>query len=86
MDKLTATSTPNTSSEQKASRVMHEEYNDTVGAWVHESIARTLDDLASTVQSYYEKNPSRFEQTADSQPFVIADFGCATGASSTIPL
>ena len=38
-----------TESEQKASRVMHEEYNNTVAAWVHESIAATVEDLATTV-------------------------------------
>ena len=38
-----------TESEQKAARVMHEEYNNTVAAWVHESIAATLSDLADTV-------------------------------------
>jgi hypothetical protein len=28
---------------------MHEEYNETVTGWVHESIAATLDDLTSCV-------------------------------------
>jgi len=36
-------------SEQKAARVMHEDYNNTVTAWVHESIAATVDDLANCV-------------------------------------
>jgi hypothetical protein len=36
-------------SEQKAARVMHEEYNETVTGWVHESIAATLEDLTSCV-------------------------------------
>ena len=75
-----------TESEQKAARVMHEEYNETVSAWVHESIAATLADLADTVDRYYEACPSRFAEGPDAQPFVIADFGCATGASSVVPL
>ena len=65
---------------------MHEEYNETVTGWVHESIAATLDDLTSCVQTYYEQNPHRFDDGPDAQPFVIADFGCATGASSIVPL
>jgi SAM dependent carboxyl methyltransferase len=74
-------------SEQKAARVMHEEYNETVTGWVHESIAATLEDLTNCVQKYHELNPQRFDDSADTQqPFVIADFGCATGASSIVPL
>ena len=69
-----------------AARVMHEEYNNTVVGWVHESIAATLDDLGNCVQKYYDQNPKRFEEGPDAQPFVIADFGCATGASSVVPL
>lgn len=65
---------------------MHEDYNNTVTAWVHESIAATVEDLASCVQKYYEHNPHRFDEGPDTQPFVIADFGCATGASSIVPL
>lgn len=73
--------------EQKASRVMHEDYNNTVVAWVHESIAATLEDLTSCVTRYYELCPSRFEEGgSEASPFVIADFGCATGASSIVPL
>ncbi len=73
-------------SEQKAARVMHEEYNNTVTGWVHESIAATLDDLTSCVQKYYDLNPHRFADSPDTPPFVLADFGCATGASSIVPL
>lgn len=69
-----------------AARVMHEEYNNTVTGWVHESIKATLDDLASCVNRYHELNPQRFEEGPDATPFVIADFGCATGASSIVPL
>lgn len=65
---------------------MHEEYNNTVTAWVHESIDATLEDLTNCVQKYYELNPHRFDDSPETQPFVIADFGCATGASSIVPL
>ena len=75
-----------TDTEQKAARVMHEGYNDTVTGWVNESITATLDDLADCVRQYYEVNPKRFEEGPDAAPFVIADFGCATGASSIVPL
>lgn len=47
----------NTESEQKAARVMNEDYNNTVTGWVHESIAATLDDLASCVTKYHEVCP-----------------------------
>lgn len=63
---------------------MHEEYNETVTGWVHESIAATLDDLTACVDKYYKMSPERFEDVHN--PFVIADFGCATGASSIVPL
>jgi hypothetical protein len=72
--------------QQKASRVMHEDYNATVTGWVHESIAATVNDLASCVDQYFKVCPERFAEGPDAQPFVIADFGCATGASSIVPL
>lgn len=36
--------------EQKAARVMHEDYNNTVAGWVNESIEATLPDLAKCVE------------------------------------
>lgn len=67
-----------------AARVMHEDYNKTVAGWVNESIEATLPDLIKCVDMLYEKNPTRFENKGE--PISIADFGCATGASSIKPL
>jgi len=36
--------------ELKAARVMHEDYNNTVGGWVGESITATLGDLVRCVE------------------------------------
>jgi len=70
--------------DKKAARVMHEDYNNTVAGWVGASIDTTLPDLIKCVELLFEKDPSRFEDL--SNPFSIADFGCATGASSIKPL
>lgn len=86
INKIHAQMSAGAGTEQKASRVMHEDYNATVTGWVHESIAATLKDLASCVDQYYKVCPERFAEGPDAQPFVIADFGCATGASSVVPL
>lgn len=72
------------SEDQKAARVMHEDYNNTVSGWVGASIDRTLPDLIKCVDLLHEKNPERFNDLANA--FSIADFGCATGASSIKPL
>lgn len=74
----------NDTTDQKAARVMHEDYNNTVAGWVDESIVTTLPDLIKCVEFLYEKNPQRFQDLKN--PFSIADFGCATGASSIKPL
>ena len=63
---------------------MHEGYNDTVGEWTHESIKLTLQDLVSCVDQYYKASPERFNES--DIPFVIADFGCATGTATIEPL
>jgi hypothetical protein len=74
------------SSEQKggAARVMSETYNEGCGDWSNQSINTTLRDLVSCVNRYNELKPERFEDI--DTPFVIAEFGCATGAASIIPL
>lgn len=63
---------------------MHEGYNDTVAGWVNESIEATLPELLACVNKVYEKNPDRFHD--NNNPIAIADFGCATGASTIKPL
>ncbi|CDW76017.1 sam dependent carboxyl methyltransferase [Stylonychia lemnae] len=67
-----------------SARVMHEDYNNTVAGWVNESIVIALPELLECINKLYEQNPERFESTETS--FSIADFGCATGASSITPL
>lgn len=67
-----------------AARVMSETYNDDAADWSNVSISTTQKDLISCVNRYHEINPSRFEDT--DLPFVIAEFGCATGAASVLPL
>lgn len=45
------------SEDQKAARVMHEDYNNTVAGWVGASIDKTLPDLIKCVDLLHEKNP-----------------------------
>lgn len=63
---------------------MSETYNEGCGDWSNQSITTTLRDLVGCVNRYHELKPERFEDI--DTPFVIAEFGCATGAASTIPL
>ncbi len=63
---------------------MHEDYNNTVAGWVGASIDKTLPDLIKCVDLLHEKDPLRFDDKSNA--FSIADFGCATGASSIKPL
>lgn len=63
---------------------MSEAYNEACGDWSNASISTTQRELVGCVQRYYELKPERFEDT--DTPFVIAEFGCATGAASVLPL
>lgn len=63
---------------------MSEVYNEACGDWSNASIITTMRDLVACVTRYHELAPERFEDT--DTPFVIAEFGCATGAASVIPL
>jgi hypothetical protein len=65
-------------------RVMSEAYNESCGDWSNVSISTTQSDLIACVARYHELKPERFEDTE--LPFVIAEFGCATGAASVLPL
>ena len=69
---------------KKAARVMTEEYNESCGDWSNVSIATSADDLVASIQRYHRTNPQRFEDV--DSPFVVAEFGCATGAASVLPL
>ena len=70
-------------SKSGAARVMSEAYNESCGDWSNQSINTTIRDLTDCVKRYHELNPARFEDI--DTPFVIAEFGCATGAASVIP-
>ena len=63
---------------------MSEDYNAACGDWSNASISTTQRDLIACVNRYYELSPERFEDIES--PFVIAEFGCATGAASVLPL
>lgn len=63
---------------------MSEAYNESCGDWSNMSITTTQKDLIACVNRYYELKPQRFDDL--DTPFVIAEFGCATGAASVIPL
>jgi hypothetical protein len=63
---------------------MSEAYNESCGDWSNVSISTTEKDLVACVTRYNELDPARFEDT--DSPFVIAEFGCATGAASVLPL
>lgn len=65
-------------------QVMHDDYNDSVGEWSMESVKATLQEYKDCVSKLYRDNPSRFRNI--SMPFTIAEFGCATGVSSTTPI
>lgn len=65
-------------------RVMSEAYNESCGDWSNVSISTTEKDLIASVNRYHELNSERFDET--DLPFVIAEFGCATGAASVLPL
>lgn len=65
-------------------RVMSETYNDGCGDWSNQGISTTQRELVGCVNRYHELNPARFLDTE--QPFTIAEFGCATGAASVLPL
>jgi hypothetical protein len=63
---------------------MSELYNEACGDWSNQSITTTMRDLVACVNRYHALNPARFDDT--DTPFVIAEYGCATGAASVIPL
>lgn len=69
---------------KKAARVMTEEYNESCGDWSNVSIATSSGDLVECILRYHRLNPQRFEDAET--PFVVAEFGCATGAASVLPL
>ncbi len=74
----------NMSLQKGSARVMSEAYNESCGDWSNVSISTTQNDLVACVNRYHELKPERFEDT--DLPFVIAEFGCATGAASVLPL
>jgi len=76
--------TLNSSLQKGSARVMSEAYNESCGDWSNVSISTTQNDLIASVKRYQELSPERFEDT--DLPFVIAEFGCATGAASVLPL
>ena len=65
-------------------RVMSDIYNEACGDWSNKSITTTILDLVACVHRYHQNNPARFDDI--DTPFVIAEYGCATGAASVIPL
>jgi hypothetical protein len=67
-----------------SARVMSEVYNEACGDWSNQSITTTMRDLVACVTRYHSLNPARFDDT--DTPFVIAEYGCATGAASVLPL
>ena len=64
--------------------MMSDIYNEACGDWSNQSITTTMRDLVACVNRYYALNPARFDDT--DTPFVIAEYGCATGAASVLPL
>ena len=63
---------------------MSEAYNEACGDWSNQSISTTMRDLVACVSRQNELNPARFDDI--DTPYVIAEFGCATGAASVLPL
>jgi SAM dependent carboxyl methyltransferase len=63
---------------------MDEEYNEACADWSNVSIMTTMNDLTACVERYHKLSPERFEDLEN--PFIIAEYGCATGAASVLPL
>lgn len=63
---------------------MDEQYNEACTDWSNVSITTTLNDLTACIERYHKLSPERFEKT--DTPFIVAEFGCATGAASVLPL
>lgn len=63
---------------------MDEKYNEACTDWSNVSITTTMNDLTACVERYHKHNPERFTDT--DTPFIIAEYGCATGAASVLPL
>ena len=76
--------TLNSPLQKGSARVMSEAYNEACGDWSNVSISTTQNDLVASIKRYHELSPERFEDV--DLPFVIAEFGCATGAASVLPL
>jgi hypothetical protein len=76
--------TLNSPLQKGTARVMSEAYNESCGDWSNVSISTTQNDLVASVKRYHQLAPERFEDT--DLPFVVAEFGCATGAASVLPL
>ena len=68
----------------KRALAMNDTYNESVGDWSMESVNMTINEFKSMVAKINLENPERFKNI--DVPFAIAEFGCATGASSTAPL
>jgi len=56
---------------------MSENYNETVSRWTRQIINKSLSHIEKVI---YSIPAERFTQV--NQPFVVAEFGCSTGASS----
>ena len=58
-------------------------YSDT-SAQIKDSVTTTLKEVKQLVQLYYDRSPQRFDQI--DVPFVIVDYGCATGELTIEPV
>jgi hypothetical protein len=64
--------------------VMHDDYNEACGEWSMENVHMTIKEYKDCVAKIYRDNPSRFRDIEN--PFTIAEFGCATGSCSAVPI
>lgn len=59
---------------------MSSDYNETVSCWCLPGIRESIPLVRKHIQAMQCEEPQRFEDT--SRPFVVAEYGCATGYSS----
>ena len=59
---------------------MSSDYNEKVAKWTLPSILSTVPHLEQAIHAMRDKNPERFAKGAS--PFIIAEYGVATGRCS----
>ena len=59
---------------------MSSDYNERVSLWSLSNIRMSIPTLERLLKDMINRDPERFQRTTE--PFVVAEYGCATGFSS----